>query len=294
MGIRSGFGKLALLTLPPVAFTYAFERIVRSNLYRTGPHTIGVPEATGVPFERVPFWTADGLELEGWLFDGGDDPTTVLFMHGTNYNSSDMWATEDIAQLFGGFVKGLGCRFFVFDYRGYGANKDNPTERGTYVDAAAALGALHQRSEIDPLRIVLYGFSLGTGVAVELALREPCSGLVLRAPYTSMRDMLTERVPRLAPLLTLMPWLPRTRYDSAAKIPHLPVPLLVMHGDADETVPYQMGQRLYELAPEPKTFVTFPGAAHSDFPLEIMVPAVRGFIDSLATGSQTPPVAAHE
>jgi len=141
---------------------------------------------------------------------------------------------------------------------------------------------------------VCYGFSLGTGIAVELALREPCAGLVLRAPFTSMRDMMVERLPRLQTLLTLMPWLPRTRYDSASKIPHLPVPLLVMHGDADETVPFHMGQRLYELAPGPKRFVTLPGAAHSDFPLEVMVPAVREFIDSLTPEPAAPPAAAHE
>ena len=282
MAVRSLLRTLALLALPPIGISYAFETLIRRNIYRTGPHVQGIPEATGVPFERVPFWTADGLELEGWLFEGGDLPVTVLFMHGTSYNASDMWATEDIAQLFGGFVRGLGCRFFVFDYRSYGPNHGEPTERGTYLDAAAALACLHQREEIDPLRIVFYGFSLGTGVAVELALREPGAGLVLRAPYTSVRDMILEHAPRLRTPLALAPWLPRTRYDSASKIPHLPVPLLVMHGDADETVPYRMGQRLYELAPEPKRFVTLTGAAHQDFPLGIMIPAVRQFVEEVA------------
>ena len=282
MAVRSLLRTLALLALPPIGISYALETLIRRNLYRTGPYVQGMPEATGVPFERVPFWTADGLELEGWLFEGGGLPATVLFMHGTNYNASDMWGTEGVAQLFGGFVRGLGCRFFVFDYRGYGSNRGQPTERGTYLDAAAALACLHQREEIDPLRIVFYGFSLGTGVAVELALREPGAGLVLRAPYTSVRDMILERVPRLRTPLALAPWLPRTRYDSASKIPHLPVPLLVMHGDADETVPYRMGQRLYELAPEPKRFVTLTGAAHRDFPLEIMIPAVREFVEEVA------------
>ncbi len=294
MGLRSGLRTLALLSLLPVAATYAFDWLVRRNVYRTGPQTDGVPEATGVPFERVPFWTADGLELEGWLFEGGDDPATILFMHGTNYNSSDMWATEEVAQRFGGFVRGLGCRFFVFDYRGYGRNLGDPTERGTYLDAAAALGALHQRPEIDPLRIVCYGFSLGTGIAVELALREPCAGLVLRAPFTSVRDMMVEHLPRLQALLTLLPWLPQTRYDSAAKIPHVPVPVLVMHGDADDTVPFHMGQRLYELASEPKWFVTLPGAAHSEFPLDLMVPAIREFIENIMPVPAPPPAPARE
>ena len=282
MAVRRLLATLGLLAVPPVGLSIAFEAMVRRNVFRTGPYQPGVPEATGVPYEQARFWTADGQELEGWLFHGGDLPATVLFMHGTNYNASDMWATEERAQLFGGFLKGLGCRFFVFDYRGYGPNDGQATEQGTYLDAEGALAFLHNREGIDPARIIFYGFSLGTGVAVELALREPCAGLVLRAPYTSMRDLTLDRYPRLARPLALMPWLPITRYDSAAKISRIRVPLLVMHGDADESVPYWMGRRLYELAPEPKTFVTFPGAGHQEFPLEIMIPALRRFLEEVA------------
>ena len=273
---------LGLLALPPLGFGYAFETAVRRNLFRTSPYQPGVPEVTGVPFERARFWTADGQELEGWLFQGGDLPATVLFMHGTNYNASDMWATEERAQLFGGFLRGLGCRFFIFDYRGYGPNDGRATEQGTYLDAEGALAFLHNREEIDPARIVFYGFSLGTGVAVELALREPGAGLVLRAPFTSTRDLVLDRRPRLRPLLHLTPWLPLTRYDSAAKIPRIRVPLLIMHGDADDTIPFWMGQRLFELAHEPKSFVPFPGAGHQAFPLELMISAIRRFLEEAA------------
>jgi hypothetical protein len=192
-----------------------------------------------------------------------------------------MWAGEERARLFGSFLRGLGCRFFVFDYRGYGSNDGETSEQGTYLDATAALAYLHNRPEVDPARIVYYGFSLGTGVAVELAVREPCAGLVLRAPYTSIRDLMFERLPRLRGPLSLVPWLPLTRYNSAAKIQRIRAPLLIMHSDADATVPYWMGRRLYELADEPKTFVTFPGATHQDFPLDIMIPALRDFLGSL-------------
>ena len=277
-----------LLVLPPLGLGYAFETAVRRNLFRTSPYQPGVPEATGVPFERARFWTADGQELEGWLFQGGKLPATVLFMHGTNYNASDMWATEERAQLFGGFLRGLGCRFFIFDYRGYGPNDGRATEQGTYLDAEGALAFLHNREEIDPARIIFYGFSLGTGVAVELALRESSAGLVLRAPFTSTRDLVLDRHPRLRSLLGLAPWLPLTRYDSAAKIPRIRVPLLIMHGDADDTIPFWMGQRLFELAHEPKSFVPFPGASHQAFPLELMIPTIRRFLEQ-ATGDAARP-----
>lgn len=281
MALRRSLATLGLLALPPAGLAFAFERIVRRNLYRTGPYQRGIPEATGVPFEQVRFWTADGHELEGWFFQGSGSPATILFMHGTNYNASDMWATEERAQLFGGFLRGIGCSFFVFDYRGYGPNGGQATEQGTYLDAEGALAYLHNRSDVDPARMIFYGFSMGTGVAVELALRELCAGLVLRAPFTSIRDLIMARYPRLRLPLTLAPWLPRTRYDSARKIGRIRAPLLIMHGDADESVPQWMGRRLYALAPEPKTFVSFPGAQHQDFPLDLMVPAVRRFVEEV-------------
>ncbi len=281
MTVRRLLATLGLLALPPAGFGYLLESAVRRNVFRTGPYQHGVPEAIGVPFEQAPFWTADGQELEGWLFEGGELPVTVLFMHGTSYNASDMWASEERAQLFGSFLRGIGCRFFTFDYRGYGANGGQATEAGTYLDAEGALASLHNRGEVDPARIVFYGFSLGSGVAVELAVREPSCGLVLRAPFTSIRELMLTRYPRLRLPLSLAPWLPLTRYDSAAKIGRIRVPLLVMHGEADRTVPQWMGRRLFELAPEPKSFVSFPGADHQDFPLEIMIPAVRSFLEHL-------------
>ena len=282
MAIRRLVSTLGLLALPPAGLGYAFERILRRTLFRTAPHERGVPEAIGVPFEEVRFWAADGQELTGWFFPGGDLPATVLFMHGTNYNASDMWATGERAALFGSFLRGIGCRFFVFDYRGYGPNDGKATEHGTYLDAAAALAVLYNRPEVDPTRIIFYGFSMGTGVAVELALRESCAGLVLRAPFTSIRDLVLDRYPRLRRPLALAPWLPLTRFDSASKIGRVRVPLLIMHGDADESVPQWMGRRLFELAAEPKRFVSFPQGAHQDFPLELMIPAVRAFAESVA------------
>jgi fermentation-respiration switch protein FrsA (DUF1100 family) len=203
-------------------------------------------------------------------------------MHGTSYNASDMWLNQERAALFGDFVRGLGCRFFTFDYRGYGASSARPTEQGTYVDAEAALSYLHSRSDIDPNALVFYGFSLGSGVAVELARRARCRGLILRAPFTSIRELVLDKYPRLRAGLALAPWLPFTRYDSAAKIAHIFVPLLILHGDNDTRVPQWMGLRLFELAREPKTFVNMPGAAHADFPLHIMTPAIRDFLEQLA------------
>jgi fermentation-respiration switch protein FrsA (DUF1100 family) len=282
MALGKLLGTLGLLALPPLGAGYALERAVRRSVFHTGPHEPGVPDDIGVPFEPVAFWSTDGEELEGWLFHGGDSPLTVLFMHGTSYNASDMWATPERARAFGQFLRGLGCRFFTFDYRGYGASSTPASELGTHTDAEAALAYLQNRPEVDAGGMVFYGFSLGSGVAVELALREPCRGLVLRAPFTSIRSLILHRYPRLAAPLALAPWLPLTRYDSEAKISRVRAPLLIMHADRDTTVPQRMGLRLFELANEPKTFVNLPGVDHADFPLEVMVPALQTFLGSLS------------
>jgi fermentation-respiration switch protein FrsA (DUF1100 family) len=200
-------------------------------------------------------------------------------MHGTSYNTSDMWVTPERARGLGDFVRGVGCNFLIFDYRGFGRNAGVASEEGTYTDAAAALAWLHGRDDVDPSRIVFYGFSLGTGIATELATREPSAALILRAPFTSIRGLMIDRFPQARALLALAPWVPLTSYDTLAKIGRLDRPLLVMHGDADLTVPEYMGRRVFAAAPEPKTYVTFPALGHSDLATEFVVPAVRRFVE---------------
>ncbi len=285
------------LLLPAVALgaaaaaaTAVFETILRRSLFRPSTAEAGPPDATGVPYEEITFFTADGLPLRGWFFEIEQAAATILFMHGTSYNASDMWSGPERARSFGAFLRATGCNFLTFDYRGYGASPGEPTEQGTYLDAEAAVAYLHTRSDVDPARVIFYGFSLGTGVAVELALREHSCGLILRAPFTNVKEIAVDRFPALTVLFAVMPWLPRTRYESLTKIDRVRVPILIMHGDADESVPQWMGYRLMEMAPEPKTFVNLAGANHSDFPLHLMVPAIRAFVEQ-ATGEPLPPLA---
>jgi fermentation-respiration switch protein FrsA (DUF1100 family) len=271
----------AAFSAPGVALTVAGERMIRPRLfYHNGWHP-DPPDAVGVPYEEARIFTADGLELQGWLFTPAEPVATILFMHGTSYNASDMWLTPERQEQFRDFLRGVGCNFLIFDYRGFGSNRGTPTEEGTYIDAAAALAWLYNRRDIDPATIFFYGFSLGTGIATELAMREPSAALILRAPFTSIREMALDRFPRLRPLLTVAPWLPLTNYDTIAKVPRLDRPLLVMHGDADTTVPEYMGQRVFEAAPEPKTYVSFHECGHSDIRNDLVVPAVRQFVDGV-------------
>lgn len=276
----------AALTIPGVGMTVASERLIRPRIfYHNGWHP-DPPHAVDWPHEEAALMTPDGHELQGWLFKARDaGAPTILFMHGTSYNASDMWVTEERATAFHDFLDGIGANFFLFDYRGYGKHQGETTEEGTYIDAGAALAWLYQRHDIDPTRIFFYGFSLGTGVATGLAMREGSAGLILRAPFTSVRAMATARHPWMSSLFSMAPWLPLTNYDTLRRIRRLDRPLLVMHGDADETVPDYMGQQVFEAAPDPKMYVTFPGRGHSEIATDLVVPAITQFVDGVLSGT---------
>lgn len=279
MMLRKIIAAAAALSAPGIGLTIASERLIRPRLFYTGAWHADPPDAARWPYEEAEIYTPDGLALEGWLFKAAQPGApTILFMHGTSYNASDMWVTPERAGALHDFLRGTGANFFIFDYRGYGRNAGTPSEEGTYTDAAAALGWLHLREDIDPAAIFFYGFSLGTGIAAELALREPSAGLILRAPFTSIRDLAIDRHEWLRGVFLLAPWLPLTNYDTLSKIGRIARPLLVMHGDSDKTVPERMGRRIFEAAAEPKMYVQFANSGHSDISAELVVGPITRFM----------------
>ncbi len=272
----------AALSAPGIALTIAMERLIRPRIFYAGDFHADPPDAVAWPHEEAAIYTADGLELQGWFFKAQHPGApTILFMHGTSYNVSDMWLTPERADAFRTFLHGIRANFLAFDYRGFGRNPGTPTEEAVAVDAAGALAWLYAREDVDPAKIFFYGFSLGTGVATELAMREPSAGLILRAPFTSVRRMAISRYGWMRWPFTLAPWLPLTNFDTLSKIRHLDRPLLVMHGDADTTVPERMGQQVFEAAPGPKMYVAFPDSGHSDIDPALVVPPITQFIDEV-------------
>ena len=269
----------AALSLPGAALTLTGERIIRPRVFYTGPWHPEPPDAIGWPYREAAIETADGLQLQGWFFPGREaSAPAILFMHGTSYNASDMWVTRERAEAFRDFLEGIGAHFMVFDYRGYGRNPGIPTEETTYADAEAARDWIGGQPEVEADRLFYYGFSLGTGIASELARRRPPAGLILRAPFTSIRDLAIDRYGWLRWLFAGAPWLPLTNYNSLGKIREMQRPLLVMHGDADTTVPEYMGRRIFDAAPGPKTYVSFPDSGHSDIGAHLVVPPITRFI----------------
>jgi uncharacterized protein len=212
--------------------------------------------------------SSDRVRIHGWLVHRPDTRLVTLYLHGNAGNITHRYAQFRE-------IPAAGSSVLMIDYRGYGRSGGWPTEKGLYAGAEAAYRHLLQagyRAE----EIVLHGESLGTAIAVDLASRRPCGGLVLEAPFPSARDVAETVLPVIGPLLI-------SGFDSRRKIGRVHVPILLIHGDRDEVIPWRLGQALFAAAPEPKSLWTVPGAGHNDI-LETAGPAYRERLKSFYGG----------
>jgi len=249
-GRRTGLDILALALLIPL-LAWAFSGMEKRLIFYPHKTIIATPADEGLAYDDVSFTTSDGVLLNGWFVPGKPGSATLLWFHGNAGNISHR--VENITLLH----NLLGIHVFIFDYRGYGRSEGKVSEKGTYQDAEAASGYLRSRKDLDPSKIVFFGRSLGAAVAVETALRAQCASLILESPFTSVREIANHIFP-------LVGFLFQTRYDSLSKIKRIRVPLLILHGDQDEIIPFSMGRRLFEAANEPKEFYSIKGAGHND------------------------------
>src|SRR3954467_4138225 len=212
---------------------------------RTSPQQAGFPEA-----EEHVLDTADGEKVIAWHVPAKPGHPVILYFHGNG---------DFLAGFFGRFHDLIadGTGIVAVSYRGYAGSSGYPSERGLLNDAAAAYAFTVAR--YDAARIVAWGFSLGTGVAVALAAEKPVGRLILEAPYTSTADI-------AASLFWYMPvrLVMRDQFRSDERIARVKVPLLVMHGTDDHAIPIRFGERLFALAHEPKRFVKIPGGGHEN------------------------------
>ena len=245
----------------------------------------GTPDDAGLQYEDVYLTSPDGLTLHGWFLPGragvsSPDTQTWLWFHGNGGNLGTRVGQLERAHHL------LGVHQFIFDYRGYGNSEGQPTEQGIYLDARAALKYLRSRSDINPDRIVYFGHSLGAAIAIELAVEHPPLGMALIAPFSSIKDMA-----ELTISFPLASWFVRGHFDSVKRIQRVHVPLLVMHGELDEMVPYWQGMKLYQAASRPKRFVTLYGASHNNVQHvagHIMERVLVQFRNGLAIGDVAP------
>jgi fermentation-respiration switch protein FrsA (DUF1100 family) len=225
----------------------------------------------GVAVQDVAFQAADGTRLHGRWFPCPDARGAVLVCHSRAGNLSLELSPDALS----GWQHEVGVSVFVFDYPGYGRSEGRPSEAGCYAAADAAYDWLTRR--VAAQDVLIYGRSLGTAVAVDLAARRPHRALLLVSPFTSLPAV----VQRLYPVLPAR-WLMRNRFDSAAKVGRCSRPVLMVHGTRDHLVPFAEGERLFEAANEPKRFVPVAGAPHGDPVLAGFFPEVRRFLADTA------------
>ena len=215
------------------------------------PALSGLPEATPVLLS-----TEDGITLQSWYSMPKKEARIIVYFHGNAGNISDR-AFKVRPYMNAGFG------IMLVGYRGYGGNSGNPTETGLFYDGLAALAYL-ERMGFDPKSWLLYGESLGSGVAVEMAQRyatadTPVGALILEAPFTSMPDVAAKHYPYV-PARSLV----KDRYNSQAKIANIDTKLLIFHGDNDRVVPFSLGKQLFDKAAQPKHFYQVKGAGHNN------------------------------
>ncbi|HEY6995094.1 MAG TPA: alpha/beta hydrolase [Xanthobacteraceae bacterium] len=230
-------GLVALLYLTQRALQYFPER------FRTAPAAAGLPEA-----EEVELDTADGERVIAWHLPPRGEKPVFLYFHGNG--ASLRWRVDRFRAL-----TADGSGLVALSYRGYGGSSGRPTEAGLVNDALAAYAFACARYQ--PVRVVLWGESLGSGVAVALAAEHPVGHVILEAPFTSAADVGAGHY-WFVPVRLLM----KDQFRSDLRIGKVTAPVLVLHGDRDYVVPIALGERLYALIDAPKRFVRFPGAGH--------------------------------
>ena len=214
------------------------------------------PADIGLPFSPLQLTTADGETLDGWFVPApaqGQARGLVVFFHG---NAGNIGHRLDYLRMF----HDLGLNTLIMDYRGYGRSSGTPSEGGTVLDAATVWRHATQVLGFPSRRIVLFGESLGGGVAARLATETRPGALVLASTFTSVPDLGAELYPMMPIRL-----LARIRYDTLARLPQIACPLLVIHSRNDDVIPFAHGRRLFEAATQPKLFLEIEGSHNSGF-----------------------------
>jgi fermentation-respiration switch protein FrsA (DUF1100 family) len=265
---------LLLLGLLVVVVSVLQRRLIYFPSGRVPP-----PAQSGLPrAEAVSFRTEDGLTLQGWFVpainSSRNGPTVLLLPGNAGHRAMRAPLASQLAE--------HGIATLLVDYRGYGDNPGGPSEDGLVRDATAALQYLRSRSDVDSHGIVIFGESLGTGVAVRLASERPPGALILRSPFTSLTDVARHHYPFLPVRLLL-----RDTFRSDDKIGQLRVPLLVIAARHDTIVPTPLSERLFALATSASTkrLLIVDDTDHNDYELLAgakVIDAIIEFLDSIA------------
>ncbi len=228
--------------------------------------------------EDVQLRTGEGTMIHGWwcpVPGWRPEQGAMLYCHG---NAGNLSSRADVIRE---WQEGLGQAVLIFDYPGYGRSEGKPGEAGCYAAADAAYDWLTQVKKVPAERVLIYGGSLGGGVAVDLASRKPHRALVLVKTFLSVADTAQSIYPWLPAR-----WLVRNRFDSASKIQRCTKPVFIAHGTNDSLIGFTQGERLFQLANEPKCFLRMEGIDHGDALPGDFFPTLQRFLAANAALSK--------
>ena len=235
---------VVVLGMLRVAYLYFFQ----SRIVYVPHRSMSVnPNDVGLAYRDVGLRTRDGEYLAAWLIPHENSSLYLLFCHG---NAGNISHRNDYYNMF----HSLGLNTFIFDYRGYGRSSGIPSEEGTYLDAEAAWDYLVGELKVKPHQIIIIGRSLGGAVASRLAGLKKPRGLILEGAFTSLPDVAVDLVPYFPAR-----FLVRFDYPTKKFVAEVACPVLVMHSSDDEIIPFSHGEELFQLAPQPKTFLPLLG-----------------------------------
>jgi len=211
------------------------------------------PANWGLEYEDVNFNTEDDVQLHGWYIPQRDSKHVLLFFHGNAGNISHRRESIEIFHR-------LGLNVLIIDYRGYGQSEGKPSEQGLYQDATAAWRYLTENKGLAPEQIIIFGRSLGGTIAARLAAGVQARGLILESTMSSARDFARQVFKVLARLVVI-----RYDFNTAEYLEHVNVPVLVLHSPDDEIMPFNLGEKVFESAHQPKQFVRMRGDHNNGF-----------------------------
>ena len=246
-------------------FLYFYQR---NLMYHPNENNYSDDQIT-VNIEKVKVKTSDEIELLGWYHKKDlERYKTILFFHG------NAGSIENRIHKLNHFQE-MDVNFLIIAWRGFSGNNGSPTEKGLYEDGKSAISWLIDKG-VKEENIVIYGESLGTGVATHLSQNKNFAGIILETPFTSMVDAAKNFYPYIPVSLLL-----KDKFDNKSKIRNINIPVLIMHGEVDQIVPYAMGKKMYEIANEPK-FSYF--TKHDNHMMEFdekLLKALNSFLKSL-------------
>ncbi len=268
------------LAVAYVAVCLLMFLVQRQLLYFPSRQLETDPGRVGLPWEAVTVTTTDGVRIHGWYVPRPEAQGTVIFCHGNGGNISHRLDTLRL-------LHDLRLAVIIFDYRGYGRSEGSPDEAGTYRDGEAIRRYAAETLGIPFENQIIWGRSLGGGVATALAERHLPAALVVESSFTSVPDVAQAAYPWLP-----VRWLCRFRYDSADRVSRLHCPKLFIHSADDDVIPFRFGRTLFERAADPKRFLTIHGPHNNGYQLsrELYLRTVTEFLDSLSSGALIPAV----